>query len=70
VVDQPSRRLGEDDPFATKAERRRSVVERRREKIVAEIERNRRGDHRVPTWVLVLAIVVVVAAWLALILLA
>jgi hypothetical protein len=70
VVDQPSRRPGEDDPFATPAERRRSLVERRREKIAAEIERNRRGDHSVPTWVLVVALVVVVAAWLVLILLA
>jgi hypothetical protein len=70
VVDQSSRRPGEDDPFATQAERRRTLVERRREKIVAEIERNRRGDYRVPTWVLLVAIVVVVGAWLALILLA
>jgi hypothetical protein len=27
--------------------------DRRRAKIRAEIERNRRGDHTVPTWVLV-----------------
>jgi hypothetical protein len=68
VVDQPSRRPGEDDPFATPTERRRSVVERRREKIAAEIERNRRGDYKVPTWAFVVAIVFVVGAWLALIL--
>ena len=70
MVDQPSRRPGEDDPFATPGERRRGIVERRREKIAAEIERNRRGDYRVPTWGLVVALVVVVGAWLVLILLA
>jgi hypothetical protein len=69
VVEPPVRRPGEDDPFATHAERRRSFLERRREKIIAEIERNRRGDHRVPTWVLVVALLLIVAAWLAVILL-
>ena len=70
MVDQPSRRPGQDDPFGTPAERRRSLLERRQEKIAAEIERNRRGDYRVPTWGLVVALVVVVGAWLVLILLA
>jgi hypothetical protein len=37
-------------------------VDRRRDKIVAEIERNRRGEHRVPTWVLALVLVMLVAA--------
>ncbi|MFG1952943.1 hypothetical protein [Micromonospora sp. NPDC048830] len=45
-------------------------VERRREKIRAEVERNRRGEYTVPTWVLAVALVVIVGAWLALIFLA
>ncbi len=42
-------------------------MQRRREKMVAEIQRNRRGDYRVPTWMLVVILLVVVAAWAALI---
>ena len=42
-------------------------VERRREKIRAEIERNRRGEYTVPTWVLAVALVAIVGGWLALI---
>jgi hypothetical protein len=42
-------------------------IQRRREKMVAEIQRNRRGDYKVPTWVLVAILVVVVAAWAAVI---
>ncbi|GGR75880.1 hypothetical protein GCM10010169_19980 [Micromonospora fulviviridis] len=45
-------------------------IERRREKIRTEIERNRRGEYAVPTWVLAVALVVIVAAWLGLIFLA
>ncbi|GAA2705509.1 hypothetical protein ACFY2R_19200 [Micromonospora olivasterospora] len=44
-----------------------SWVERRREKIRAEVERNRRGEYTVPTWVLAVALVLIVGAWLALI---
>lgn len=46
---------------------RQNWAERRREKIRAEIERNRRGEYTVPTWVLALALVLIVGAWLALI---
>jgi hypothetical protein len=42
---------------------------RRREKIRSEIERNRRGDYKVPTWVLGLILVVVVVGWVLLIVL-
>jgi hypothetical protein len=48
-------------------ERPRNWVERRRAKIRAEIERNRRGEYTVPTWVLALALVAMVGGWLALI---
>jgi hypothetical protein len=46
---------------------RQNWVERRREKIRAEIDRNRRGEYTVPTWVLAVALVVIVGGWLALI---
>ncbi|MCZ7374219.1 hypothetical protein [Micromonospora sp. WMMC250] len=49
---------------------RQSWVERRREKIRAEIDRNRRGEYTVPTWVLALALALIVGGWLALIFLA
>ncbi|KAB1946054.1 hypothetical protein F8271_07565 [Micromonospora sp. ALFpr18c] len=49
---------------------RQNWVERRREKIRAEIDRNRRGEYTVPTWVLALALVLIVGGWLALIFLA
>ena len=39
----------------------------RREKIVAEIERNRRGESRVPTWVLALILALIVAGFVALV---
>lgn len=49
---------------------RQTWVERRRTKIRDEIERNRRGDYVVPTWVLVLVLVAMVGGWVALVLLA
>lgn len=39
---------------------KQSWTERRRQKIRAEIERNRRGEYTVPTWVLALALVAMV----------
>jgi hypothetical protein len=46
-----------------------SWLERRREKLIAEVERNRRGDYKVPTWVLAAILVAVVAVWVGLIVL-
>lgn len=46
---------------------RQNRVERRRTKIREEIERNRRGEYAVPTWVLTVVLVLVVAGWLALV---
>lgn len=57
-------------PERTFPEARLSWVQRRREKIAAEIERNRRGDYRVPTWVLVMLLVAFVGGWVALIIFA
>jgi len=42
-------------------------VERRRDKIRAEIERNREGGHKVPTWALAAILGLVLLAWLLLI---
>lgn len=62
-----------DDPALRHLERPEDVplnrVQRRRQKIRNEIERNRRGEYSVPTWVLALALVLLVAGWLALVLL-
>lgn len=44
---------------------KQSWAERRRQKIREEIERNRRGEYTVPTWVLALALALIVAAWVA-----
>jgi hypothetical protein len=44
--------------------------QRRRAKALAEIERNRAGGHRVPTWAMVLGVIAMLAAWAAVILLA
>jgi hypothetical protein len=44
-------------------------VRRRREKMIEEIARNRRGENRVPTWVLVVLLVAIVGGWTALVLL-
>lgn len=44
-----------------------SRVQKRRDKIVGEIERNRRGEYSVPTWVLALVLLALVGGWAALI---
>jgi hypothetical protein len=55
---EPHREHSEgDNPFARPSEQRKSWLDRRRDKIVAEIEANRRGEYKVPTWVLVVALV-------------
>jgi hypothetical protein len=60
---EPDRRKRAGPPPVTWSERRRA-------KISAEIERNRRGEYRVPTWVLMVALVAIVGAWVALIIFA
>ena len=53
----------------TEQERRPNWVDRRRARMAAEIRRNREGNHKVPTWVMAAALVVMVGAWAALIIL-
>ncbi|GAA3765531.1 hypothetical protein GCM10022225_59690 [Plantactinospora mayteni] len=57
----------DDDEHRRPETIRQNRIERRRAKIREEIERNRRGEYTVPTWVLTLALVLVVAGWLALV---
>jgi hypothetical protein len=64
VTDEPQPEPG---PTPT---RRPGFWQRRRDKFVAEIERNRQGGHKIPTWVLAAALLAFVAAWAAVILLA
>ncbi len=44
----------------------RAWLNRRRDRIVAEIRRNRRGEYKIPTWVLALTLVAIVATYLVL----
>ncbi|GID28400.1 hypothetical protein [Paractinoplanes brasiliensis] len=44
-----------------------SRFERRRERIRAEIRRNREGGHRVPTWVLAVILGAFLVGWVLLI---
>ncbi|WP_262286114.1 hypothetical protein [Micromonospora sp. MA102] len=68
---EPAGRPGRDTSAARdRGTEKLNWVERRREKIRAEVERNRRGEFAVPTWVLAAALVLIVGAWLALIFLA
>ena len=46
---------------------RQHWVERRRAKIADEIARNRRGEYTVPTWVLAVALLLIIGAWIALV---
>lgn len=55
-----------DEHTTGPADRRRS----RREKIAEEIERNRRGEYTVPTWVLLLVLLGMVGGLVLLVVLA
>jgi hypothetical protein len=41
-------------------------ADRRRERIYQEIQRNRRGEYTVPTWVLTVTLVAIIAAFVVL----
>ena len=43
-------------------------VERKRDRIRAEIQRNRSGGHRIPTWALVVVLALFLGGWALLIL--
>lgn len=46
-----------------------SWFERRRERVVQEVLRNRRGEYTVPTWVLAALLALILAVWITLIVL-
>jgi hypothetical protein len=64
---RPSGDTPEEKPEYTPDGARYSLMGRRRQKIIDEIERNRRGEYTVPTWVLTLALVLLVAGIAALV---
>jgi hypothetical protein len=69
MTEQPRGDEPEESPYARPSEQRQSWLDRRRDKIVAEIQANRRGEYTVPTWVLVVALItmiVVICTWLIL----
>ncbi|WFE20209.1 hypothetical protein O7621_20215 [Solwaraspora sp. WMMD937] len=59
----PPSDAGQPSPFP----RTETWLERRRNKIAAEIARNRRGEYTVPTWVLATALALILGAWAVLI---
>jgi hypothetical protein len=50
----------EFDPFAGPFEQARMAHRNRREKIIQEILANRRGEFKIPTWVLAVALVALI----------
>lgn len=64
-TDHPGRPSGRPDSERAKL----GWAQRRREKIAAEVARNRRGEYTVPTWVLALALALIVGGWAALVVL-
>jgi hypothetical protein len=63
----PSKSEGRQRRTKEDLDARWARIDKRRAKIRAEIERNREGGHRVPTWVLAAILVVVLAVWIFLI---
>jgi hypothetical protein len=53
----------------TPDEVRANFMQRRRDKIVEEIQRNRRGEYTVPTWVLAAVLVAIVGGFVLLLVL-
>ena len=56
-----------DQPERTPEQVTWGRLERRRERIRAEIRRNREGGHKIPTWVLAAVLGLILLGWLYLI---
>jgi hypothetical protein len=56
-----------EPPEVTPHDVRANFMQRRRDKIVAEIQANRRGEYTVPTWVLTTILLAIIAAFAALV---
>lgn len=59
----------QEQPAQEQSARRPNRIDRRRQKIAAEIQRNRRGEYTVPTWVLAVLLVAIVGGIAALVIL-
>lgn len=57
-----------EQPERSAPEVRMGRFERRRERVYRQIQRDRAGDHKIPTWVLAAILVLFVGGWLYLIL--
>lgn len=77
-TDRADQRVDERDEVPTLRDEIRTAAQyglfgrwaqKRRNKVAAELERNRRGDYKVPTWVLAVILVAFVAGWVLLIVL-
>ncbi len=65
---EPDRpRPGAEKPERTVEDVLWGRVERKRDRIRAEILRNRQGGHKVPTWVLAVVLGLLLAGWLYLV---
>ncbi|MEV6969573.1 hypothetical protein AB0M47_31110 [Hamadaea sp. NPDC051192] len=58
-----SQRRIQRDIFGRRMDEVQPRWERRKAKIRAEIERNRRGEYKVPTWVLLAALIAIVVGF-------
>lgn len=45
----------------------RRRLERRRERVRAQLQRDRQGGHKIPTWVLAVLLALILAGWIYLI---
>jgi len=62
---QSPKQSEEFDPFASGRVIRQHSRRARRERIVQEVMANRRGEYRVPTWVLALCLALMIGAVVA-----
>jgi hypothetical protein len=56
-----------EEPERSEPEVRMGRYARRRERVYRQIERDRAGDHKIPTWVLALILLLFLGGWLYLI---
>ncbi|MBB2944006.1 hypothetical protein FB565_003735 [Actinoplanes lutulentus] len=58
---QPS--LPPEPPESTEHEVRWGRLQRRRERVYRQIQKDRAGNHKIPTWVYVTALALLLAGW-------
>lgn len=59
-----------EPPERSEPDVRMGRLDRRRERVYRQIQRDRAGDHKIPTWVLAAILVLFVAGWVYLIFMA